>query len=341
MDKVRIGFIGCGAHATSNIYPSLRFAPIELVCVCDLDVKKAERNAKHFGAERVYTNYLEMFEKEKLDAIFIVTGPKYHPQLSIEAMQAGFHVFVEKPPAENLEEVEKMCKVSKETGKFLMVAFMKRFATGYVMAKEIIRRPQFGKPLMIYSKYRSPVYPDEYKCLLDYSIHHLDLFRHFMGEVDQICVEKTRHENRVGFAVTMKFKNLAVGLMNLGSLQSGDNLCEFLEITGEGEQITVDNVVNVTYARRHNFGWIREKQELYLSTDAITWKPNNAYPTDLNSSLYHQGYFGEVKHFAESIINNHQPLTNIFDTYKTMKLVKILYETEGEIVKVDHEEGKE
>lgn len=340
MDKIRIGFIGCGGHATASIYPSLRLAPIELICVCDLDIKKAERNAKHFGAERVYTDYREMFEREKLDAVFIVIGPKSHFQLSIEAMRSGFHVFIEKPPAENLEQVEEMCKVSKETGKFLMVAFMKRFATGYVMAKKIIQNPQFGKPVMIYSKYQSPAYPDEYSHLLGYSIHHLDLVRYFMGEVDRVYVEKVRiSENRIGFTVSMKFKNHGLGLLNLGSVQSGDNLCEFLEIIGEGEQITIDNITNITYNRKKSFSWIRKEQELFLSEDAITWSPNIAYHTNENSSLYHAGYAGEVIHFAECVISNKQPLTNIFDAYKTMKLVKILYETEGRIVKVDDEEG--
>ena len=54
MEKVRIGFIGCGGFSTGAVYPSLHHAPVDLVAVCDLDEAKAKRNAKWFGADRFY-----------------------------------------------------------------------------------------------------------------------------------------------------------------------------------------------------------------------------------------------------------------------------------------------
>ena len=53
VNSIRIGFIGCGRHATKMLYPSLHLARIELVAVCDVDEIKAQRNARWFGDERI------------------------------------------------------------------------------------------------------------------------------------------------------------------------------------------------------------------------------------------------------------------------------------------------
>ena len=55
--KAKLAFIGCGGFATSSIFPNIHLVPqIDLVAVCDLDRTKAERNARNFGARRVYTD---------------------------------------------------------------------------------------------------------------------------------------------------------------------------------------------------------------------------------------------------------------------------------------------
>ena len=117
--KVRAGFIGCGDHAYRNIFPTFQYAPIDLIAVCDLQAERAAAFARQFGARRSYTDHREMLAREQLDAVFIVAGydehhrPRY-PQLAIEAMQAGVHVWIEKPPAASLAEVEAMRAVSQD-----------------------------------------------------------------------------------------------------------------------------------------------------------------------------------------------------------------------------------
>ena len=93
-ERVRVGFIGCGNHAFRNIYPTLQFTPTELVATCDFDETRAKAFARQFGAKRYYINHLEMLEKEKLDAVFIVTnydenGEPRHIKLAMDCMNAG------------------------------------------------------------------------------------------------------------------------------------------------------------------------------------------------------------------------------------------------------------
>jgi len=111
---VRIGFIGCGNHASQNLYPALRLgvngSPAlkepsgELVACCDLDEGRAQRNARVFGFAHWYTDYRTMLEREDLDCLFAVMHPRQQPAIAIDCLNAGKPVFVEKPPTETLED---------------------------------------------------------------------------------------------------------------------------------------------------------------------------------------------------------------------------------------------
>ena len=125
-EKIRAGFVGCGSHATLSIFPSLRFAPIELVAVCDLQADRAEYAARVFGAREIMPSVDELLARDDLDAVFVVGPPTLHTKVSIQAMRAGKHVFSEKPPGETLlyrlyETVRRqLCKSEKfNVGGFL------------------------------------------------------------------------------------------------------------------------------------------------------------------------------------------------------------------------------
>ncbi len=76
--KARLAFIGCGSFATASIFPNIHNVPqIDLVAVCDLDRAKAERNARDFGAQRVYVDLEKMLDEEDLDGVFVI-GPAPH-----------------------------------------------------------------------------------------------------------------------------------------------------------------------------------------------------------------------------------------------------------------------
>ena len=102
--EIKAGFIGCGSHSFRNIYPVFQFTPVQLVATCDLDIRKAEAFGAKFGGTSSYCSYGQMLEDEELDAAFICVGyddrgrPLY-PHLSVDCLQAGCHVWIEKPPA--------------------------------------------------------------------------------------------------------------------------------------------------------------------------------------------------------------------------------------------------
>jgi UDP-N-acetylglucosamine 3-dehydrogenase len=96
MNDVRIGIIGAGKHARANIFPSLKLLQQPVACVCSQHLDRAESAAREFQAGRPYSNYSEILEKEKLDAVIVATGIE-HARIVEDCLKAGLHVFVEKP----------------------------------------------------------------------------------------------------------------------------------------------------------------------------------------------------------------------------------------------------
>lgn len=327
MTRLRIAFVGCGTHAGIAIYPSLRYAPIELAAVCDLVEERARANADIFGAGAVYTDYRTMLDRESVDAVFVVGPPDLHREVALEALDRGLHVFMEKPPAEDLAGARAILERSRATGRHVMVGFMKRFALAYGKAKELMSDPGFGKPTHINAKYCHWQCRDLHWHLIYMSVHMLDLVRFFMGDMERVHAEKCVAGGQHAFALAVKFKNGASGLVGLTAMEP--RVQERVTLSGEGQMVEVDNLVDLRV-----FGREQRGIGLEFEPEDRFWRPDFAIPHLQQNSLFLQGYAGEVQHFAESILAGREPTSNIHDGYKAMQLVEILSSTDGETVPI-------
>src|SRR5579872_1606019 len=195
--RIRVGFIGAGGHSYRNIYPTFAYNPVDLVAVCDQVEERAHATALQFGAPHTYTNHHEMFARENLDAVFIVvgydadTGRPLYPPLAMDALRAGCHAWIEKPPSASVAEIEQMQAVEQETGKFVMVGLKKCFFPAVEKVKEIISRPEFGGPQSAVLRYplyipkveemrEGPANPRA-RGFLDHIVHPTSLMHNLLG----------------------------------------------------------------------------------------------------------------------------------------------------------------
>jgi predicted dehydrogenase len=139
------GIIGCGAVANLSHIPVLRaLKDVDIVAVCDQNEKIAIETAKRFAFPRAYGDLLHMLKNEELDFVDICTSPPTHSQLSIQAMEAGLHVLVEKPMAISLIEADKMLSVSKENNVKLCVVHNFLFTPVAQKAKSLVDAGAIG-----------------------------------------------------------------------------------------------------------------------------------------------------------------------------------------------------
>ena len=330
---LRVGFVGCGNHATMSIFPSLRFAPIELVAVCDLQADRAEYAARVFGAKEIAPSAETLIARDDLDAVFVVGPPSLHAELAIQAMRAGKHVFTEKPPGETLQAALEMQRVSQETGKHCAIGFMKRFASGYAKAKELMSEDFFGRPSQIMARYAHWNQRTLRDHLIYMSVHLIDLVRFFMGDYVHVTAEQNVLDGQYCFSISARFASGAVG--SLISSAQQPRVQERVEISGERALIVVDNVVNLEVYRSTRNG-IEAGFEM---SDIEIYRPDFAIPCQDQNSLWFQGYAGEVVHFADSILAGRAPSPNISDGVAAMRIVDWLERGATTAPELEHAEG--
>ena len=104
-----------------------RAAGAEIVAICDMNQSAAKQAAETYDIPHVFSDSAEMLEKvTDLDAVSIITPNRTHRPLALQVLQAGRHVFCEKPPALNASEVLQMKEASESAGKTLMFNFNNR-----------------------------------------------------------------------------------------------------------------------------------------------------------------------------------------------------------------------
>ena len=309
MDDLKVGFIGCGVHARSAVYPSLKYGPFDLVCTCAAHENSARTTASTFGAKRWYTDYRKMLNSEELDACLVVLPPKLYRDTIITCLEAGLPVFAEKPGAETVGDATAILSASKKAGRPVMVGFMKRFAPAYRRAKEISASTEFGRTTIYTSKFAMGKWgPDRYNYVMDNALHHLDLARYFCGEVKRCKVEaNATEEGRYAYGILLRFENGAVGLLNCCTTQSWKQKNEYAEITGVGHYVYVDNIDTCIY-----YPPDRPSQ---------VWTPNYTVPSEENLSLFTMGFAYELRHFAEVVMDETEPEVTIADAKEDLELV--------------------
>jgi predicted dehydrogenase len=152
---MRVGIIGCGGVAERHIIPLRRLTGVEIVGVADLDEYKGREIARCHGIRNVYRDAESLLREQRPDVVHILTPPQSYKDLSIQAMEAGCHVFVEKPLALNVEEADEMIAASQHHGVTLGVCHNLLFEPAVLKAKELVERGQLGKVVGVQTFYRA------------------------------------------------------------------------------------------------------------------------------------------------------------------------------------------
>ncbi len=197
---VRVGVIGCGEVAQGRHLPALQQLPgAEIVALADTDARKLETVGERFRIGRRYADYRALLEDEDVDAVAVCVPVRLHAELATNAMEAGKHVFVEKPLALSLDECEHLVQWASDTAKKTMLGFNLRWHRLVRQARAMIRQGDLGPIRLLRSTFTSGTryWPNasEWKkhrelgggVLIEIASHHFDLWRFLLGcEVEEI-----------------------------------------------------------------------------------------------------------------------------------------------------------
>jgi predicted dehydrogenase len=143
-DRIRVGVIGTGA--ISQIVHVPIFAEredVDLVAVADADEHKAEALSKRFGVPHV-TTADAMMRRDDLEAVVICTPNHLHEEMAVAALEAGKHVFVERPLATTSQGAQRVIDAAERVGGILVVGMPHRFRPGVAALRNFIAGGELG-----------------------------------------------------------------------------------------------------------------------------------------------------------------------------------------------------
>jgi len=217
---IKVGIIGNGKIAKEHVDSYAKLAEsgkAVLEVFCDLRPEAME------GLEnvRIYTDWKEMLEQEqgKLDFVDICLPTFLHREVSITAMEKGYHVLCEKPMARTEEDARAMLEASKRTGKTLMIAHCNRFMLALQKIRNMVKNEELGK-VRSAEFYRGGVdYTTTFTAnswfyngelsgggMLDTHVHDVDLIRWIFGVPEAVSAMASSVVTRGGFdAMTVNY----------------------------------------------------------------------------------------------------------------------------------------
>ena len=186
MDRIRCGVIGLGWFGEHHVDALQQLPLADVAAVCTRREHRLKEIAEKYNVPKSYTNYQDLLADREIDMVTVVTHVKDHLQITIDALRAGKHVFLEKPMADNGEECDKIIAEVKKTDKCFMVGHVCRFDTVYALVKEEIEAGNLGRILTIHArrnlaKWVTESHLHKVSALFGDGVHDLDLMFWYTG----------------------------------------------------------------------------------------------------------------------------------------------------------------
>ena len=230
MKQLNIGIIGAGrigkVHMQSITY---NVPTAKVLGITDVFKDGLQDLADKYGIEKVYNDYKEMLADKDIDAVLVCSSTDTHADISIEAAEAGKHVFCEKPVDLTPEKVQAVIDAVAKAGVKLQVGFNRRFDHNFAHVRSLINDGKVGNLELIKITSRDPEPPPaEYAAVsggmfLDMTIHDFDMARFLAGsDVTEVYASATcLVDPAIGEAgdvdtaiINLKFENGALGVID-------------------------------------------------------------------------------------------------------------------------------
>jgi predicted dehydrogenase len=155
----------------------------DLAWLCDIDDERRADLAQRYPAARMTADFDEVLADDSVDAVVVATPVPTHHELARRSLDAGKHVFVEKPPAMRGAEMEELCELAEEHGRVLMPGHLLLYHPGVQKLKEIVDSGDLGDVLCVYGNRQNlGTIRTHENALWSLGVHDLSVLLYLIGE---------------------------------------------------------------------------------------------------------------------------------------------------------------
>jgi len=206
---LNVGIVGCGYAAEQLHLPAIRSVPsLRVVALADSDPERVQKVGRRFGIERRYRDHQALLRDGEVEAVAVCVPPRAHAAVTLDVLDAGKHVLVEKPLCLDLDEAERLVERARRAPVSAMVGFNLRYHRHMRAARQAVRAGLVGPVELIRSVWSSQIRQQaglpEWRrrrdtgggALIEMAVHHVDLWRFLLGsEVDEVFASSCSETN--------------------------------------------------------------------------------------------------------------------------------------------------
>jgi predicted dehydrogenase len=243
----RFAVIGVGANVFDLHARAIRTSGLELVGVADVNRQAADKRAEQLGCP-AFLDHRELLSATRPEAVAVLVPHPFHAAITIDCLEAGAHVLVEKPIADEVAQADRMIQTAREVDRLLAVNLQHRTRPEVRAAKRLIQQGQLGSMQRVQMNaiwtrtaryyqlagWRGTWRGEGGGVLMNQSPHSLDLVCHLAGQPRQVTAwDRTRYhaiETEDTAVALLEWSDGALGSLLVSTAMAGEP--ERLEIGG-------------------------------------------------------------------------------------------------------------
>lgn len=331
---LKVAIVGAGAIANTHIEAFLKLKEkCQIVAIADISREKAQEKVERFGLHAsVFDDHQELLADVDPDLVVILTPPFTHKDVTIECINAGVNVLLEKPMAPSLQDCDEMIAAAKKNSKLLSVVAQNRYKTPMMKLKKVLDSGMAGKILHAQVDsfwWRGKNYYDLWwrgtwekeggGCTLSHAVHQIDLFQWMMGmpaEV-QAVITNLNHENSEveDFSTAvLVYADGRIGQITSSLVHHGENQRLILQ----GEKASISAPWRVQASNAMDNGFPEENSSLEEQIDT--------FYKELSEVVY-DGHLGQIANVLAALEGTEELLIDGVEGRKTIELVTGIYQS--------------
>ncbi|WP_454879168.1 bi-domain-containing oxidoreductase [Sphingobacterium detergens] len=245
-----IGIIGAGNFTKMTVMPALKNSGAHYKYIASNGGVTGTSLAQKYGIANSTTDYKTILNDSEVDLVLITTRHNLHASMVIETLRSGKNVFVEKPLALNLDELNEIIEVQKQTRKNVTVGFNRRFSPHIQKIKQIVG----DSPMNVIATMNAGAIPPNIWVhdmkvgggrIIGEACHYIDLITYLTGsKVKAVCMNAmgiNPEENTDNASILLKFENGSTGVINYFANGSKSYSKERVEVFSQERTIIMDN----------------------------------------------------------------------------------------------------
>lgn len=305
---IKVGFIGAGGRAQGAHYPNVhRLTGISVEAVAELDEARMKTVVDKYKIPRSFGDHRKMLESVELDAVYCVMNETFVLHPALDCLNAGKHIFIEKPPGANSRESQQLLDAARANNVFCMVGFQRRYTSVTREAIRLVR--ERGPATLIVGEFHKLLGgPGLTSTLWNDGCHIVDTVRYMAGsDVLEVIAYQDKHN--------ASWKNCYTGLIRFANGATGVILAN----RSSGGR--------VLRAELHGYGigcYLRIPEDIEILED------NKVRRTVTGADIEHcdakdvdryEGVLTMHEHFIDCINNKQVPISDLRDVILTIHLL--------------------